>query len=65
MSCKNCNDIQDGKWTEEDLGNGSVVRTKDHAKAYFRWKNANIEMVGCDIHLREIFDALSKVQKNA
>jgi len=31
--------------------------------AYFRWKNANIEIRGCDEHLREIFDALSKIQK--
>jgi len=28
--------------------------------AYFRWKNANIGMMGCDVHLKEIFDVLKK-----
>jgi len=31
--------------------------------AYFRWKNANVAMVGCDEHLREIFDVLKAAQK--
>lgn len=30
---------------------------------YYRWKNANVEMRGCNKHLVEIFDALSVVQK--
>lgn len=34
----------------------------NHGVAYYRWKNANIEMTGCDEHLREIFDALTKAQ---
>lgn len=33
--------------------------------AYYRWKNANIEMRGCDKHLREVFDALSEAQKQS
>ena len=31
--------------------------------AYYRWKNANIKMQGCDLHLREVFDALNQVAK--
>ena len=31
--------------------------------AYYRWKNANIEMRGCGEHLREVFDALNEKQK--
>jgi len=30
--------------------------------AYYRWKTANVGMIGCPQHLREIFDALSKAQ---
>ena len=29
---------------------------------YYRWKNANIEIKGCDKHLQEIFDALNLIQ---
>lgn len=31
--------------------------------AFYRWKTANIEVRGCDEHLRELFDALNKVQE--
>lgn len=31
--------------------------------SYYRWKNANIEIRGCDEHLREIFSMLDKLQK--
>lgn len=31
--------------------------------AYYRWGRANIGMIGCKEHLREIFDVLSKHQK--
>jgi hypothetical protein len=31
--------------------------------AYYRWKNANVEVRACNKHLIEIFDALNKVQK--
>lgn len=47
MSCKACDDFQDGATT-----------------SYYRWKNANIEVRGCDEHLREVFDALNKAQRN-
>lgn len=30
---------------------------------YYRWKNANIEIRGCKVHLLEIFDALNAAQK--
>ena len=30
---------------------------------FYRWKNANIEMRACDKHLREIFNALDKIQE--
>ena len=33
--------------------------------AYYRWHTANIGMIGCDQHLREVFDALSIVQQGA
>ncbi len=60
MSCKNCNDSQDGNY--EASADGSVVRLKNGGKAYYRWGNTNIEMNGCDKHLREVFDALNMVQ---
>ncbi len=47
MSCKNCEEYQEGE----------EIRV-----AYYRWKNANIEMVGCPEHLREVFDALNNAQ---
>lgn len=65
MSCKKCDEAQD------DAENGTIrkgivgmspVRFK--GKAFYRWKNANIEVNGCDEHLREVFDALNEVQKN-
>ena len=28
--------------------------------SFYRWKNANVMMVGCDEHLKEIYDTLSK-----
>lgn len=48
MSCKNCDKHNEGQ----------------QGVAYYRWKNANIGMMGCNIHLREIFDALSQAQKS-
>ena len=32
--------------------------------AYYRWGTANVGMIGCKKHLREIFDALNKVQED-
>lgn len=48
MSCNNCD--------KKNEGQGGI--------AYYRWKHANVAMMGCDTHLREIFDALSKTQKD-
>lgn len=30
--------------------------------SYYRWKNANIEVRGCDEHLKEVFEVLTKYQ---
>ena len=30
--------------------------------SFYRWKNANIEVRACEKHLKEIFEALNKVQ---
>lgn len=34
---------------------------KTQRSAYYRWKNANIEVRGCDTHLREMFSALNNI----
>ncbi len=47
MSCENC---------EKENGNGEGI-------AYYRWKNANIGMMGCNKHLREIFKVLNENQE--
>ena len=31
--------------------------------AFYRWKNANIEVRGCEEHLLEVFAALNAAQK--
>ena len=31
--------------------------------AYYRWKNANVEIVACEEHWLEIRDVLNKAQK--
>jgi hypothetical protein len=31
--------------------------------SYYRWKNANIEMRGCNEHLRQVFGALNQHQR--
>jgi hypothetical protein len=31
--------------------------------AYYRWKNANVEIIACEKHCKEIMEALNKVQK--
>ena len=49
MSCNKCEDKQ------ESYKSGI---------AYYRWKNANIAIDGCDEHLKEIFNALNEAQKN-
>jgi len=44
----------------------SCEKCKEYQKtdltAYYRWKNANVEMRGCDRHLKEIFRVLGKAQ---
>jgi hypothetical protein len=30
--------------------------------AYYRWKNANVAMMGCDKHLKEIFAVLREAE---
>lgn len=62
MSCQNCDEAQNGK--KMTVGNGVMRAINNRGVAYYRWKNANIEMNGCDEHLREIFDALNEVQKH-
>lgn len=63
MSCENCNNEQEGIPSERT---NIVVRvTRETQPAYYRWKNANVEMNGCDIHLREIFQVLNNFQNNA
>lgn len=31
--------------------------------AYYRWKNANVEIVACEKHWKEIREALNNAQK--
>ena len=59
MSCENCDKIQEGEPAPEG---GSIVRIRSTGSAFYRWKNANIEMNGCDEHLREVFNALNEKQ---
>lgn len=49
MSCGKCE-----ARTDPDGSNAGV--------AFYRWKNANVMVVGCDEHLREIFDVLTAAQ---
>jgi len=37
---------------------------ESEATSYYRWKNANIEIRACHIHLTEIFSALDFMQKD-
>ncbi len=60
MSCKLCDECQDGNYRNQPQS--LVVRVKEGGVAFYRWKNANIEMNGCDFHLREVFDALNSIQ---
>lgn len=46
MSCEYCEIVQNNHW-----------------KGYFyRWKNANIAIMGCKEHVKEVMAALNKVQ---
>lgn len=46
MSCKACEEVQQL---------GEMV-------FYYRWKNANLAVMGCREHVREMFEALNEVQ---
>jgi len=47
MSCDECDKYNEGQ----------------KGIAYYRWGTANIGVMACPKHLREVFDALNKVQK--
>ena len=47
MACPNCDKANEG---EEGI-------------AYYRWKNANIGVMGCQEHVKEIFDVLNNHRK--
>lgn len=49
MSCLDCEAEQD-KVFDRTRENGRV--------AYFRWKTANLAVIGCEEHLREVFEVL-------
>jgi hypothetical protein len=38
------------------------IAQETNKSAFYRWKNANIELRGCDEHLKEIFEVLSEAQ---
>lgn len=40
-----------------------IAQDKGVGIYYFRWKNANIEIVGCREHVQEITDALRDIQE--
>ena len=48
MSCEDC-----------ELSQERVFKGLDGI-AYYRWKNANIAIIGCKEHLREMIDYLNK-----
>lgn len=47
MSCEECDKMNEGQ----------------KGIAYYRWKTANIGMLGCPTHLKEIFEVLNQAQK--
>ena len=49
MSCEKCEEFQ----------------AREGVSAFYRWKTANIEIRGCDEHLREIFDVLTEYQRKS
>jgi hypothetical protein len=38
------------------------ARQESPVTSFYRWKTANLEVRGCDAHLREVFEALSAAQ---
>ncbi len=49
MSCADCKAAQ---------------KTETGKVAYVRWKNANLIIIGCDVHLKEVFDVLAKAPRS-
>ncbi len=49
MGCEDCD--------ERNEGQKGVV--------YYRWKTANIGLMGCSKHLKEVIEALNKAQEEA
>ena len=47
MSCKDCDEFQDNQ----------------DRHYYYRWGAANIEIVACEKHIKEIFEALNEFQR--
>ena len=60
MACEDCEKIQEHGEVPEG---GTIVRLRSTGSAFYRYKNANIEMNGCDEHLREIFNILNEAQQ--
>jgi hypothetical protein len=54
MSCDDCEIIQDEwtKWTNDSF-----------LQVYIRVGNANIQVIGCDKHLKDLSDLLRKAKK--
>ena len=46
MSCKDCDEYNEGQ----------------KGVAYYRWGTANIGLMGCPKHIKEVLDALNKAQ---
>jgi hypothetical protein len=38
------------------------ARQESPVSSFYRWKNADLEVRGCDAHLREVFEVLSAAQ---
>lgn len=52
MSCENCQKAQEIGW-------------KKRRAYYFRWKTANIALMGCEDHIKEVMEWLRKYYKKA
>ena len=48
MSCEDCEVAQDRMFAGLD------------GITYYRWKNANVAVIGCRKHLKELFDFLNE-----
>ncbi len=47
MGCKECEKYNEGQ----------------KGVAYYRWKNANIGLLGCPEHIKEVIEKLNKLQE--